>query len=131
MLAHARQCPFFDELQQLHKTQGKGVHLTRASASRRIRRQVSSGSVFIQHKYLESTVTRKQGNPDWTGEKPPLAPASPSTEFELQARRLGLAEGDYASSDQLRGWCAQNRDRCYVPEWLLKTWGMTTDPSVV
>jgi hypothetical protein len=80
---------------------------------------------------LEITVTRKQGNPDWGSEKPPLAPASPSTEFELQARRLGLAEGDYASSDQLRGWCAQNRDRCYVPEWLLKTWGMTTDPNVV
>ena len=76
-------------------------------------------------------MTRKLGNPHWSSEKSPVAPASPSTEFELQARRLGLAEGDYASSDQLRGWCAQNRDRCYVPEWLLKTWGMTTDPNVV
>ncbi|HEV2400648.1 MAG TPA: hypothetical protein VGS27_27170 [Candidatus Sulfotelmatobacter sp.] len=75
-------------------------------------------------------MTRKPGNPSWSSGKPAVAPASSPTEFELQARRLGLAEADYASSDQLRRWCAQNRDRCYVPEWLLKQWSMTTDPNV-
>jgi len=75
-------------------------------------------------------VTRKPGNPGWSSGKPVVPSASSPTEFELQARRLGLAEDEYASSDQLRDWCAQNRDRCYVPEWLLKRWRMTTDPNL-
>jgi hypothetical protein len=57
-------------------------------------------------------------------------PAASPTEFELQARRLGLTEEGYVSSDQLRRWCEHNRDRCYIPEWLLKRWGMPVDPNV-
>ena len=57
-------------------------------------------------------------------------PAASPTEFELQARRLGLTEGGYVSSDQLRRWCEHNRHRCYIPEWLLKRWGMPADPNV-
>jgi hypothetical protein len=57
-------------------------------------------------------------------------PAPAPTEFELQAHRLGLTEDRYASSDQLRRWCEHNRDRCYVPEWLLKKWGMASDPNL-
>lgn len=52
------------------------------------------------------------------------------TEFELQVQRLGLTEEDYASSDDLRRWVEHNRDRCYVPEWLLKIWGMPVDPHM-
>jgi hypothetical protein len=52
------------------------------------------------------------------------------TEFELQVQRLGLSEDGYASSDHLRRWCEFNRHRCYVPEWLLKRWGMGVDPNV-
>ena len=59
-----------------------------------------------------------------------MLPVAGPTEFELQVHRLGLSEDGYASSDELRRWCAQNRDRCYVPEWLLKTWGMTADANV-
>lgn len=51
------------------------------------------------------------------------------TEFELQAQQLGLNADDYASSEQLRRWCANNQDRCYVPEWLLKRWGMAADSN--
>ena len=57
-------------------------------------------------------------------------PVAAPTEFELQAQRLGLNADNYASSERLRRWCAENRDRCDVPEWLLKKWGMAADPNV-
>jgi hypothetical protein len=75
-------------------------------------------------------MTSKPGNPNWSAGRPVKVTSAATTEFELQARRLGLTEEGYASSDQLRRWYAQNRDRCYVPEWLLTKWGMTTDPNV-
>ena len=49
------------------------------------------------------------------------------TEFEIQVRQLRLHKHDYAASLQLRDWCLQNKDRCYVPEWLLDTWQMTVE----
>jgi len=75
-------------------------------------------------------IKRKPGNPGWSSGKPTVVPASVPTEFERQAKRLGLSEDGYSSSDQLRRWCEHNRDRCYVPEWLLKSWGMLVDPNV-
>jgi hypothetical protein len=33
----------------------------------------------------------------------------------------------YTSSRELRIWCHQNRNRVYVPEWLLKEWGIMVD----
>jgi hypothetical protein len=75
-------------------------------------------------------VSSKPGNPGWSSGRPAAIPASAPTEFERQVLRLGLREEDYASSGQLRHWCDQNRDRCYVPEWLLKRWGLTTDSNV-
>jgi len=86
--------------------------------------------LYLSHSSGNSTLSRKSGNPGWSSGRLAAIPASAPTEFELQARRLGLAEQDYASSEPLHRWCAQNRDRCYVPEWLLKQWGMTTDPNV-
>jgi hypothetical protein len=75
-------------------------------------------------------MTPKRGNPAWSSGRPAKIPASVPTEFELQVQRLGLTEEGYASSDHLRRWCEFNRHRCYVPEWLLKTWGMAVDPNV-
>jgi hypothetical protein len=69
--------------------------------------------------------TRKSGKPNW-GHPIPHAPAPP-TEFELRARRLQLTQETYISSVELHIWCEQNRNRCYVPEWLLKEWGITVD----
>jgi len=45
-------------------------------------------------------------------------------------RKLGLAEQNYATSVQLRRWCEQNRNRCYIPESLLKEWGIYVDPNM-
>lgn len=73
------------------------------------------------------TVARKRGrgNPNWG--KPfssiPLLP----TEFELQVRRLGLTKREYATSVALKMWCQRNRNRVYVPEWLLEAWDMPVE----
>lgn len=70
---------------------------------------------------------RKRGNPNWGRPIPPV-PALP-TEFELQARYLHLTARMYSTSFELRAWCERNRNRCYVPEWLLEEWGITVDPN--
>ena len=69
--------------------------------------------------------TRKRGNPNWGR---PIAPllALP-TEFEMQVRQLQLMAEMYTSSRELRAWCERNRNRLYVPEWLLKEWSITVD----
>ena len=70
---------------------------------------------------------RKRGNPNWGR---PIAPllALP-TEFEMRVRQLQLMAEMYTSSVELRTWCEQNRNRLYVPEWLLEEWGITVDAT--
>ena len=76
---------------------------------------------------IPGALARNRGNPNW-GRPIPSGPAV-ATEFELHVNRLQLTPEMYASSDQLRAWCERNRNRCYVPEWLLKEWDITVDPS--
>jgi hypothetical protein len=71
-------------------------------------------------------MTRRRGNPNW-GRPIPPAPVL-ATEFELKVRQLQLTAEMYTSSAELRSWCEQNRNRCYVPEWLLQEWYITVDP---
>jgi len=52
-----------------------------------------------------------------------------ATAFEQEVRRLGLNERTCAASKELRRWCELNKDRCYIPEWLLARWGMDVDPN--
>lgn len=68
---------------------------------------------------------RKRGNPNW-GRPIPFVPALP-TEFELRARHLHLTARMYTSSVELHAWCEENRNRLYVPEWLLEEWGITVN----
>lgn len=68
---------------------------------------------------------RKRGNPDW-GKPSPFPPALP-TEFELKVRQLRLTRQMYVRSAELRAWCEQNRNRIYIPEWLLEAWGIVVD----
>jgi hypothetical protein len=68
---------------------------------------------------------RKRGNPNW-GRPILLIPAA-ATEFEKQLRRLGLARETCTGSTDLRKWCEQNRNRCYIPEWLLDAWDIEVD----
>jgi hypothetical protein len=55
---------------------------------------------------------------------------TPATAFERQARKLGLNERTCVASKVLRLWCEENKDRYYIPEWLLARWGMTVTPSL-
>jgi len=68
---------------------------------------------------------RKRGNPNWG--RPILRVPALATEFELRASQLRLTARMYASSAELRTWCEQNRNRLYVPEWLLEEWSITVD----
>jgi hypothetical protein len=52
------------------------------------------------------------------------APLALGTAFGAEVRRLGLNTQTCASSKELRRWCELNKDRCYIPEWLLKAWGI-------
>ena len=54
-----------------------------------------------------------------------------ATAFEEQVRRLGLDEGTCVASKQLRRWCELNKDRYYIPEWLLKRWGISVEADTV
>ncbi|HTT24708.1 MAG TPA: hypothetical protein VMG82_37675 [Candidatus Sulfotelmatobacter sp.] len=70
---------------------------------------------------------RMRGNPDWGRLK--SIPTLP-TEFEIEVARLGLRKSEYVASAALRLWCHRHRNRLYVPEWLLKEWGMQVEVSV-
>ena len=70
---------------------------------------------------------RPRGNPNW-GKPLPHLPALP-TEFEIEARRLGLSKSEYVESAALKRWCDRNRNRVYVPEWLLGEWGMHVETN--
>ena len=69
----------------------------------------------------------RRGNPDW-GKIPRSVPAC-LTEFENQIKRLGLSRADYVRSVELKLWCQRNRNRVYIPEWLLKEWGMSVEDT--
>jgi hypothetical protein len=71
---------------------------------------------------------RKRGNPYWGHALPP-APVL-ATAFELETRKLHLNPEKYVFSSELRRWCWQNRNRVYIPEWLLGEWDITVDPNV-
>ena len=71
-------------------------------------------------------MTRRRGNSNWG--RPNRSCPAVATAFELQVRDLQLTKETYASSAALRIWCEQNKDRCYIPEWLLAKWHMSVNP---
>ena len=52
-----------------------------------------------------------------------------ATAFETEVRRLGLNMQTCASSTKLQQWCERNKNRSYIPEWLLERWGISVDPN--
>jgi hypothetical protein len=75
-------------------------------------------------------MAKKNVNSKWaSGAAFLTAPQTGPTAFEVQVRKLRLHEENYSRSLELRRWCEQNRQRCYVPEWLLTEWGMRVDPQ--
>ena len=72
-----------------------------------------------------SAPTRRRGNPNW-GKPLTGVPRSP-TAFEMEVSRLRLSKEKYIISEELRGWCQKNRNRIYIPEWLLAEWHIVVD----
>lgn len=86
---------------------------------------VSSETMLTQDSV--HAIGRKRGNPNWGK---PIAPRPTlATEFEMQVRRLRLMPDTYLSSAELRTWCEENRNRRYIPEWLLDSWNMIVEPT--
>jgi hypothetical protein len=52
-----------------------------------------------------------------------------ATEFDLLVKQLQLTAEMYTSSAALRAWCKQNKDRVYIPEWLLKELCIAVDAA--
>jgi hypothetical protein len=71
-------------------------------------------------------MTHRRGNPNWG--RPCATIPAVLTEFEKQVRRLGLTRETCAGSRELRHWCECNKNRCYIPEWLLEEWEIAVDP---
>jgi len=74
---------------------------------------------------LSSCMSARRRNPDW-GRPIPVAPAI-ATEFEITVKRLRLMPQMYTSSHELKRWCECNRNRAYIPEWLLTEWGIRVE----
>jgi len=79
----------------------------------------------IVNSLVKQGTRRGRGNPNW--DKPPAPLPVLLTEFEVQVERLGLSKAQYVASVELKRWCAHNRNRYYVPEWLLEEWEMTVE----
>ena len=63
-----------------------------------------------------------RGNPNWG--KPAIPDPVLPTGFEQQVEKLALRPEEYQGSPQLRNWCLKNASTHYVPEYLLKLWGI-------
>lgn len=62
----------------------------------------------------------------WSSGPIEVSPAQP-TAFELLAEQLKLTERMYTNSEQLHARCKLNKNRCYIPEWLLRDWDIVVD----
>lgn len=45
----------------------------------------------------------------------------------MQVGRLQLTRAEYVTSAELKRWCERNRNRCYIPEWLLEAWELPVE----
>ena len=59
--------------------------------------------------------------------QPLLQPRILSTEFEMQVERMGSSQSQFFASAELKHWCALNRSRVCVPQWLLDAWRLSVD----
>lgn len=74
-------------------------------------------------------MARKRGNPGWGSGRTPTVRCGLPSGFEEEVRRLGLEPQNYIASAKLRQWCQLNKDRRYIPEPLLKRWGIDINPK--
>ena len=72
---------------------------------------------------------KRRGNRAWCSEI--VAPVQPTvSEFERVVAHLKLEPHEYVGSNELREWAEDNKDARFVPERLLKTWGLSLRGSI-
>jgi len=69
-----------------------------------------------------------KGNPNWG--KLELVGTATVTEFEKKACQLNLQPDQYVKSQDLRDWAYHNSHSKYVPESLLRAWGIKVQVAV-
>jgi hypothetical protein len=74
---------------------------------------------------------RRHGNPLWASGACLQYQSAGRCQFEMYTQQLGLSEREYAGSPELRGWCDIHKNQYYVPEWLLKRWGMNVEDEAL
>lgn len=67
----------------------------------------------------------RAGNPNWG--KPDQPSVAILTSFEMKVVELNLAPDQYLGSAELRAWSAAHKNTRYVPEPLLKAWGLGSE----
>jgi hypothetical protein len=68
---------------------------------------------------------RHEISSNWASGRSSRIPSAMPTAFETRAHELRLTAPTYLESQELRRWCKDNRNKCYIPEWLLKEWGIS------
>jgi hypothetical protein len=84
----------------------------------------------VEKPFILPTRAGKRGNPNWGSGRPTQMLPRLATAFEEQIQKLGLNEQDCVTSEELMHWCERSKERCYIPEWLLKQWRISVDPNV-
>jgi len=74
-----------------------------------------------------ASALRKLQSYDWASGAPVRTAVVRPCQFEIQVRRLHLSQPSYESSTELRAWCVRNKNHFYIPEWLLKRWGISSE----
>jgi hypothetical protein len=75
----------------------------------------------------------KRGNTNWGRPAPPSQTHGVENicAFDKLAEKLQLQPEQYEQSSALRAWVKSNRNRRYVPEWLLLAWNLDVDSQFV
>jgi hypothetical protein len=69
-------------------------------------------------------MAKKRGNPNWGKPEMVGAGVSTITEFQRVASDFNLQPDQYIRSAQLREWASRNKNSKFIPETLLKAWGL-------
>jgi hypothetical protein len=71
---------------------------------------------------------RKHGH--WASGWPAAVPPASPSAFETRVRELKLTAPAFVESRELQRWCKENRNKSYIPEWLLEAWGMSVNADL-
>lgn len=75
-------------------------------------------------------MARRNINHDWSSGITAAATPAAASEFETVMVALGLTPQTCVDSLELKEWCLLNKNRKFVPEWLLKHWQIPVDPNL-